>query len=280
MLTINLFDETFRHATISTAFQESQHVQYVRDRMEWSGITVFVDGYINSPIVSQVRSDVKLGWLHEPQCLYPQVYEQARYHAQNFDAILTYYQPYLNVPGFTFAPYGGVWVPQDYWALHKKTRMTSMLYGSKCATIGHQMRHAIADAIGNYYDVDYYGYKGTPTGYGWLTKVLVHKDYRFSIVVEACREDNLFTEILLDCFATGTIPIFWGCPNIDQFFNADGMLILNRLKDLRYIMPQLSDDLYQELLPYAKENLERVKEYAVCEDWLYEHIFKTYANHH
>ena len=32
------------------------------------------------------------------------------------------------------------------------------------------------------------------------------------------RGDYEFDEKLIDCFLTGTVPIFWGCPSIDKFF--------------------------------------------------------------
>ena len=34
------------------------------------------------------------------------------------------------------------------------------------------------------------------------------KDYRFSVVIENCKRDYWFTEKLIDCFVTGTIPIY------------------------------------------------------------------------
>lgn len=43
-------------------------------------------------------------------------------------------------------------------------------------------------------------------------------DYKFSIAIENCVESGYFTEKLTDCILTDTTPIYFGCPNIDNFF--------------------------------------------------------------
>ena len=48
----------------------------------------------------------------------------------------------------------------------------------------------------------------------------------FHVALENVRQCNYFTEKLLDCFLTRTVPIYWGCPNIADYFDTDGMLII------------------------------------------------------
>ncbi len=275
MLTINLFDENFRHSQFSTTFQSTDQMRWVRDQTEWDGITIFTDAYIHSPIVKEVKSPVKLGWLHEPKCLHepeyaaalqPEIYNQ-------FDTILTYYELLLNHPSGKFSKvlYAGVWLPQSEWGLRAKSKNISMLFGAKRATRGHQIRHEIWDSLGDKYGIDYYGYRGTPTTYGWQTKLQVLRDYKYSIVCETCREPNLFTEILLDCFAVGTIPLFWGAPNIGDYFEGLGILSFETVQQLESLIRELDEHTYTYLLPFARENLRRVAEYRITEEWLVNH---------
>ena len=49
----------------------------------------------------------------------------------------------------------------------------------------------------------------------------------FSVTIENDKYETYYTEKLTDCFATGTIPIYWGCLNISQYFNPKGIVILN-----------------------------------------------------
>lgn len=272
---VNLFDNTFRHDVCSTGWAVPAHVQYVRDRQAHPGVTLFVDGFINRPEADQVDSPVKIGWLHEPQCLYPQVYADAVFNAHKFDCVLTYHAELLARPGFRFMPYAGVWVPRAQWSMHAKIGLCSMLYGAKQATEGHRLRHAIADAVGAY-DVHFFGARGTPVDYSPRTKVTVLARYAFSIVGETCRQENLFTEILLDCFATGTIPVFWGCPNVGDFFDERGVLSFETADECASLVGELSLGLYDSLSRYAQENLRRVADYAVAEDWLYRNVLQAY----
>jgi hypothetical protein len=51
--------------------------------------------------------------------------------------------------------------------------------------------------------------------------------FQYAISIQNSQQHNYFSEILLDCFATRTIPIFWGCANIAEFFNPHGMLLFS-----------------------------------------------------
>lgn len=52
------------------------------------------------------------------------------------------------------------------------------------------------------------------------------------IAIENVSQNNWFTEKLIDCFVTRTIPIFIGCPNIGNYFNIEGMHIFETVDDL------------------------------------------------
>lgn len=273
MITVNLFDDTFRHDVCSTAGKTPRHVRYVRDQMAWDGITLFTDGYLRRPVVDLVRSRYKIGWLHEPPCLHPEDYRDIPVDKFNF--IMTYDAGLLTQPGYRFAPYGGVWLPRVEWGLRNKTGLVSFLVGTKDATEGHRLRLALADQLeASGVPVDFYGARGTPTGYGWQAKRTVLADYAFSIIVETCKLDGEFTEILLDALAVGTIPIFWGAADIGKFFDTRGMLIFDQAEEVRAILKSLDFNLYHKLLPYAAANLRAVYEYEIAEDWIYIHILE------
>ena len=270
---VNLFDNTFRHDVCSTAGAVPAHFEYVRDRAEFDGTTIFVDGFIAEPLLAS--SPVKVGWLHEPPCLIPAVYQAATHWAGYFDFIITYDAELLKLPGFKFMPYAGTWITAKNRYMHPKGALVSMLLGSKQATEGHRSRHIWADAVSNL-GVDFFGVRGDPVGYGPAAKMGVLGGYMFSIVGECCRVNNLFTEILLDCFALGTIPVFWGCPNIGRFFDARGILSFETPDECVHVVENLSSKQYRAMFPYAIDNLHTMAEYAVAEDWMYEHILKSY----
>ena len=90
----------------------------------------------------------------------------------------------------------------------------------------------------------------------------------FSVAIENASYETYFTEKIQDCFATGTIPVYYGSPDIGKFFNSDGIIFLTDDFDIS----QLTSDLYYDKLEAVKDNLERVKHYPINEDYIY----KTY----
>jgi len=271
MITLNLFDYNFRQCECGTAHQTPTHTRYIRHQQAWGGYTLFTDGYVIDGTARRVESAVKYGWLHEPPTIIPGVYEKAPTVVGDFDAILTYYAPLLALDGFRFAPYGGVWIPRDKWGLRPKHRLVSMLIGEKMTAPGHRMRHDISRIIPDGAGVDFYGVRGEPVGYGSDTKLRVLADHMFSIICETSRDDNLFTEILLDCFAVGTIPIFWGADNIGDYFDDSGILVIRNAEDALYYLSCLSESLYKAMLPAAENNLGAIRQYRTTEDWMYNH---------
>jgi len=55
------------------------------------------------------------------------------------------------------------------------------------------------------------------------------RDYCFSYTIENCSEQGYYTEKINDCFLTGTIPIYWGDPDIGNVYNTDGIIFLDEL---------------------------------------------------
>ena len=64
----------------------------------------------------------------------------------------------------------------------------------------------------------------------------VYINAKFNICVENSRYENYFTEKLMNCFATRTVPIYWGAPNIGEYFNEKGIIQFNNLEDLHHIL--------------------------------------------
>lgn len=271
---VNLFDATFGHDVCSTGWATPAQITYTRGQMAHAGVTLYTDGQIYQPPVLTVRSPVKLGWLHEPPELIPDVYRLIDARLPDLNAVLTYHPDLLGRDGFVFMPYAGCWIDRAEWCLQHKTRLCSMLVGAKTATSGHRLRQACAEAVAG--RVDFYGVRGEPTDYSPATKLRVNSTYAFSVVTETQMLGNLFTEWLLDCFAVGTIPVYAGAPNLGEFFDARGVLAFETPEQCAALVAGLSWDLYETLKPYAAANLARLPEYAVAEDWMYAHILKAY----
>jgi len=64
-------------------------------------------------------------------------------------------------------------------------------------------------------------------------------DAQFSLVIENSREINYFSEKLLDCLLSRTVPVYFGCPNIRDYFDTRGWILISSTNP---------DDVEQELL--------------------------------
>lgn len=85
----------------------------------------------------------------------------------------------------------------------------------------------------------------------------------FHVAAENSRHPNYFTEKLIDCFASFTVPIYWGCPNIGDYFDRAGMLTFESAAELTDILARLRPSDYHERVPSLLENYKRaVRDHA------------------
>jgi hypothetical protein len=77
--------------------------------------------------------------------------------------------------------------------------------------------------------------------------------------VENCKEDNYFSEKLIDCLLCGTVPIYWGAPDISEYFDTRGMIIFNNLDEFMNILPTLTVELYETKKNEISINYEAAK---------------------
>lgn len=89
---------------------------------------------------------------------------------------------------------------------------------------------------------------------------------QFNIVVENSQQCNYFSEKLLGCFWTLTVPIYIGCPNIDQYFDMRGILIAKDALDAIRIANSVTPEMYQKMLPFVKENKMRTAQLLSLKD--------------
>jgi len=184
-----------------------------------------------------------------------------------FEKIFTFKKDLLELSDkFEFVPLGGCWIKDEDIRVHPKTKGVSIIASQKSSTYGQQLRHKVINELGEGLAV--YGRGYNPMEY----KLKALKDYKYSIVIENCKEDYYFSEKLIDCIATGTIPIYWGCPSIGDFFNKDGILSFDTLEDLTKILMEIKEgesNIFEEAL---LENLETCKKYLIADDIIFKKL--------
>lgn len=209
------------------------------------------------------------GWLLESRTIIPHIYqyveENQEYMSLKYNGIFTHdYNLHIQNPELFLLTMSNAapWVVSR--KVHEKNKLVSMISSNKSWAEGHRHRLSLVD---RYRDkVDFYG-RGFNT-FEYKEEPL--KDYMFSIAIENAKYDNYFTEKLTDCFACGTVPVFYGSDWVSQkFFDPQGVIIL----DENFKVEDLSEDLYYDMMPYIQNNFEIACDMKTAEDYIWEKYF-------
>jgi hypothetical protein len=251
-------------------------------KFEWTSghapFKVFIDSAIPHGIhYTKKPGEKKVAWICESRSIFHSwsvprnIFDQLLPEMEEaYDAIFFADKEYCKKSKklhFAFAGSNLPWIKNQQ--IFTKSKLCSMFASSKRMTQGHQLRHQIAEALKNKIDVfggaantQRVGDNGSP----WPDKSGQINDYMFQIVIENDKYETYFTEKLTDCFATGTIPIYWGAPDIGNYFNTDGMIIINDEIDLQ----KMTSEYYYSKLDAIKDNFDRVQKMQGSDDILYE----------
>ena len=132
--------------------------------------------------------------------------------------------------------------------------------------IGHRLRHSVIATAGDKMIVRGRGY--TPVDY----KLDLLKDFRFHVVIENTNIAGWFTEKLIDCFRTGTVPIYWGNPLIGEIFDCEGMIICHTEQQIIDAINSVDIEKYETMKVAIQRNFEIAKTYLIAEDYIHQNI--------
>ncbi|OIQ45258.1 MAG: hypothetical protein BM558_04615 [Roseobacter sp. MedPE-SW] len=158
----------------------------------------------------------------EPKIMSADHHRILRLSARRFFRVFTYDPQLLaRIPNGLMLPYGTSWVPEWQELSIQKTKELSLIASAKNDHPGHKLRHQIvaylqskmpeAQILGR-------GYQAFEQKSEGLAP------YRYSVVIENVQEPNYFSEKLIDAILCETVPLYWGCPNIADFFQGEGII--------------------------------------------------------
>jgi hypothetical protein len=264
-------------------FTDSDNIHYIRNltpngngdlKVDVGDIVIYTN-HFQKNIDPKAKKNIAL--MMEGPEINRNYYDYISNNNNKFDLVLTFDKALLDRgENYKLNLYGTCWLHDSYIKIWSKSKLCSMITSNKTATSGHKFRHAITNYITqNNLHIDIYGGKylylphvNTKAFASEHTarhitngKINALKYYMFSITIENSKEDFMFTEKLIDCFLTGTIPIYYGCPSIGKFFNTDGIITIDSLDDLTNVLPNLNDELYNKMKPYIEDNYNKAQQY-------------------
>ncbi len=275
MIDIALHDANFEGQPGVSPYISPTKLRWVRDGAEKvTTVAVFTDHKLNA--TSYARR--KIAWLVESPEVVPQIYDQDDGFYGRFETVLTFKRTLLDRGGkFLWMPFGSTHLraediePADAAKATPKTKALSMIASKKLFTGGHKLRCDIADAASGTWAedgivVDLFG-KGREHQLQWKVDGL--RPYMFSLAIENCAIDWYFSEKLIDCFLTRTVPVYYGCPGIGKFFNTDGMLFVDSVEHAKRVCDAVQDNaegMYESMRDAIEENYKRALEFVTPED--------------
>lgn len=202
---------------------------------------------------------------------------------QAYSFLLTQYPELLKLPRAVKLIGNGSFVdPAPY--IDKKFGVSIVMTNRNVAP-GHPLRHEIylrRKEIKIPFDI----YRGTWNGFApsedtiqmppwpnkkWKVKVF---DVMFHLCLEGFKNEYYFSEKLIDCLITKTVPIYWGCTIIDEYFDTRGLIIVDSVNEIINVCNSLTPQIYYDMLPYIEGNYELGLRHYRYEDILKEAMLK------
>jgi len=100
-------------------------------------------------------------------------------------------------------------------------------------------------------------------------------DCMFHIAIENISWHYWFTEKLLDCFMTHTVPIYIGAEGVNEFFNTDGIIMAGTVDEAISICNRLTPDDYYLRKDAMDDNFQRSQEYLNYDKMLTDKVLEA-----
>ncbi|MFZ4724792.1 MAG: glycosyltransferase family 10 domain-containing protein [Paludibacter sp.] len=141
--------------------------------------------------------------------------------------------------------------------IHKNKKI-SIISSDLTLLSGHKKRFAFVNKmIGHFKDkVDVFGrgFNEIPDKFDALN------NYQFSIAIENNVLNDYFTEKISECFLTYTMPIYFGCPNIEEYYDSKSFIkidIDNYNEAIHTIESAMNSNVYDNSLEYIIDSRNR-----------------------
>jgi hypothetical protein len=266
---------------IFTNFKTSHDFEFLFSKYEDKPITIFND-YIPQNYNDLQHNPYNFLIIHEPN----EFFGMHNWVIQNYpllSGIFTWSENILNNCDNAVLFDHGARSEGDEWlntfenTTDKKFEVT-FLSGAKTLVEGHKFRQEIYKLkdqikIPNrwYYVLDDFNWDDYNKGgigrsirpesatFNNVPKRVCYNENMFHVAVENIKSNNWYTEKIGDAFASKTVPIYWGCPNIGDHFDKRGIITFETKEELTEILNNLTPELYYEMQPYINNNYELVK---------------------
>ncbi len=192
------------------------------------------------------------------------------------------YTPDINLQGNNIVHSHGMlpwYINKDYDFLINcpvpdKSKLLSWVTSNLTFTLGHKQRMIFLEKIQNVIEFDLWGKGFNPIDDKWDGVA----PYRYSLAIENYSGLYYWTEKIADCFLSYTMPIYYGCTNISDYFPQESYIWIdiNKPEEAREIIKEtINSDLWirnRDAIIYARELvLNKYQIYPIISKLIQEH---------
>lgn len=217
-----------------------------------------IDCYSDTYVEQCTTQGKNIALLLEPASMIGPAYRYVMDHLELFRYVFTHEAQLLRMPNTYYLNWADVWLQTD----SEKNKGISLCTSYKDWCELHKARLTLAKHYEGSGVVDvYYGDWNNPRIPNIPAQDYL-EHYKYSIIIENDIDDLWFTEKILNCFATKTIPIYVGAPKIGELFNPYGIIQVSDWHDIPDIISNLDIDTeYIRRLDAINDNYKRIKPY-------------------
>jgi hypothetical protein len=228
-------------------------------------IEVYIDEFPDVPMPIDV---IRIVVIQEPTGVHPhpEVFALLNKHQDWYNYLFTHNEDMLTSnPKARLFIGSCTWV-HNYIPIQKKFSVSALIGGkNKPIMEGYALRHnlwKVKEQITipiDFYLSSHCRFLGADYT---INKVLGNSkfplyDSQFHITIENTSMNNLIANRLIDCFQTKTVPIFYGCPNVGNYFNIEGIIMVRNLEEIISACNKLTPQTYDSMLPAIEDNYNR-----------------------
>jgi len=175
----------------------------------------------------------------------------------------------------------GWWLKRTYEQLKNdtivKSKMLSVVASDRATAEGHRKRFAFINRlIGHFKDrLDVYG---TIAGAYCHDKYPALAPYRYSIAIESTVSPDYWTEKIADCYLTETMPLYFGCPNITDYFSSGSFVPID-IDDYKTSILAIEQAIEEDAYGQNRHRIVEAKHRILDELQVFPHLVRILENH-
>jgi hypothetical protein len=249
---MKLFVNHLNKENIESNLEECKHIDF----------SLFID---DIPKSQDDLSSINIMVFQEPN-EYFGLHDYAIQNKDLFNVILTWSDKVLNnCENAIFLPFGSTWLKKEqHEKEYLKTFQVNHIRGNLLKTYGHTLRFEYHNRVNEL--------KIPNTSWETLgrredieecasMKCDAFGKSQFGVCIENTSHRGYFTEKIIEMFLLKTIPVYWGCSNIGDFFNEEGIIIFNNIDDAMHKINNLDENYYASKKDIIEENYIKALQY-------------------